>query len=182
MLYSIKCAKEGCIAGEYAVICIGEEDEMIVENAKSTDIAMLTELRVAYLEEDYGKLSEDDINEIRRNLPNYFERNLNQTIFCYLIREKEEIAACAFLLVVEKPMSPAFITGRTGTVLNVYTKPRYRHKGYAKKIMDKLLLDAGEKNLSVVELKSTEAGYQLYKSVGFTDEVSKYHIMKWYNQ
>lgn len=98
------------------------------------------------------------------------------------VEKEEEIAACAFLLVVEKPMSPAFITGRTGTVLNVYTKPQFRHKGYAKEIMNKLLSDAEEKNLSVVELKATEDGYGLYKSVGFVDEVSKYHSMKWHNQ
>ena len=154
---------------------------MIVENAAISDIAPLTELRLAYLKEDYGKLSEDDIKTIRRDLPNYFKKHLNQNIFCYLIRDQEEIVACAFLLVVEKPISPAFITGRTGTVLNVYTNPAYRHRGYAKEIMNKLLLDATEKNLSVVELKSTEEGYRLYKSVGFTDEVSKYHYMKWYN-
>ncbi|MCH5271417.1 MAG: GNAT family N-acetyltransferase [Lachnospiraceae bacterium] len=155
---------------------------VMVENAKIADIALLTELRLAYLKEDYGELSEDDIKIIRQDLPSYFKKNLNQNIFCYLIRDKEEIAACAFLLVIEKPMSPAFITGRTGTVLNVYTKPAYRHKGYAKKIMNKILLDAVEKNLSFVELKSTEDGYHLYKSIGFTDEVSKYHSMKWYNQ
>lgn len=154
---------------------------MIVENAEIADVDLLTELRIAYLKEDLGKLDEEDIKIIRRDLPDYFRRNLNENIFCYLIRDKEEIAACAFLLVVEKPMSPAFITGKTGTVLNVYTNPAYRHKGYAKKIMNKLLSDATEKNLSVVELKSTEAGYHLYKSVGFADDVSKYHVMKWYN-
>lgn len=155
---------------------------MAVENADIEDAASLTELRLAYLEEDYGKLSKRDIEIIRRDLPDYFIKNLNQNLFCYLIRDKEEIAACAFLLVIEKPMSPAFITGRTGTVLNVYTKPQYRHKGYAKEIMSKLLTDAAEKNLSVVELKSTEDGYRLYQSVGFTDDVSKYHSMKWSNQ
>ncbi len=155
---------------------------MVVENANIDDVNLLTELRLEYLKEDHGKLSESDIEIIRRDLPNYFKKNLNQNIFCYLIREKEEIAACAFLLVVEKPMSPAFITGRTGTVLNVYTKPQYRHKGYARGIMNKILSDAVEKNLSVVELKSTENGYRLYQSVGFVDEVSKYHSMKWYNQ
>lgn len=66
--------------------------------------------------------------------------------------------------------------------MNVYTKPQYRHKGYAKGIMNKLLSEAEEKDLSVVELKSTEDGYRLYQSVGFVDEVSKYHAMKWYNQ
>lgn len=155
---------------------------MVVENANIEDVTLLTELRLEYLKEDHGKLSKSDMEIIRRDLPDYFKKNLNQNIFCYLIREKEEIAACAFLLVVEKPMSPAFITGRTGTVLNVYTKPQYRHKGYAKGIMNKLLSDAVEKNLSVVELKSTENGYHLYQSVGFVDEVSKYHSMKWYNQ
>ena len=155
---------------------------MVVENANIEDVALLIELRLEYLKEDHGKLSKSDIEMIRRDLPDYFKRNLNQNIFCYLIREKEEIAACAFLLVVEKPMSPAFITGRTGTVLNVYTKPQYRHKGYAKGIMNKLLSDAEEKNISVVELKSTEDGYSLYQSVGFVEEVSKYHTMKWYNQ
>lgn len=55
-------------------------------------------------------------------------------------------------------------------------------KGYAKGIMNKLLSDAEEKNLSIVELKSTEDGYRLYQSVGFVDEVSKYHTMTWYNQ
>lgn len=155
---------------------------MVVEKANIEDAALLTELRLAYLNEDSGKLSENDVEAIRRDLPDYFKKNLNRNIFCYLIRENEEIAACAFLLVVEKPMSPAFINGRTGTVLNVYTKPPYRHKGYAKGIMSKLLSDAEEKNLSVVELKSTEDGYRLYQSVGFVDEVSKYHAMKWYNQ
>lgn len=155
---------------------------MVIENADIEDAALLTELRLAYLKEDHGSLSKHELEIIRRDLPDYFKKNLNQSIFCYVIREKEEIAACAFLLVVEKPMSPAFITGRTGTVLNVYTKPQYRHKGYAKGIMDKLLSEAVEKNLSVVELKSTEDGYRLYQSVGFVDEVSKYHSMKWYNQ
>lgn len=152
---------------------------VMVEYAEITDIGALTELRLRYLQEDNGDLSEEDIKKIRKDLPVYFERNLNQNIFCYLIREKEEVAACAFLLVVEKPLSPAFITGKTGTVMNVYTKPEYRHKGYAKRIMQKILYDAVEKELSVVELKSTDSGYQLYKSVGFKDDTSKYHFMKW---
>jgi predicted acetyltransferase len=76
-------------------------------------------------------------------------------------------------------MSPAFINGRTGTVLNVYTYPQYRKQGYAKMIMKALLDDAKEMKLSVIELKATEAGYPLYRSVGFTDDVSGYHLMKW---
>lgn len=149
-----------------------------VEYAEAADIAVLTELRLAYLEEDHGKLSKDEISIIRRDLPDYFKRNLNQNLFCYLVREQGEIAACAFLLVVEKPMSPSFLTGKTGTVLNVYTKPSCRHKGYARQIMERLLADAADKNLSGVDLKSTEDGYRLYQAVGFVDDVPEYHLMK----
>lgn len=63
---------------------------MIVENAKMEDIDLLTELRLAYLEEDHGKLSETDIEKIRQDLPDYFKRNLNKNIFCYLIRDKDD--------------------------------------------------------------------------------------------
>jgi len=111
-------------------------------------------------------------------LPQYFRNHLNRDLMIYVVREAEEIVTCAFLLIVEKPMSPMFITGKTGTVLNVYTKPEYRKKGYAKQLMNALLEDAKEKGLSVVELKATEDGYHLYKSVGFEDVVSGYRNMR----
>ena len=86
------------------------------------------------------------------------------------------------MLIVEKPMSPAFINGRTGMVLNVYTCPSYRRKGCAKMIMETLLSEARKMEISVIELKATEDGYPLYRSVGFMEDDSKYHRMKWKNR
>ena len=149
--------------------------------ATMEDIAQLTELRIAYLAEDYGELTEKDLEIIKRDLPDYFIRNLNKNIFGYVARDEREIVACALLLVIEKPMSPAFITGKTGTVLNVYTKSEYRHNGHARKVMNMLMEDVSDMELSVVELKATEDGYQLYRSLGFHDATSKYHQMNWSN-
>ncbi|MDE5936082.1 MAG: hypothetical protein K2G83_01570 [Ruminococcus sp.] len=43
----------------------------------------------------------------------------------------------------------------------------------------KLLLSDSEKmGLDFVELKATDAGYNLYKSIGFENVISKYHNMK----
>ena len=153
----------------------------MVERAHISDIASLTALRLEFLQEDHGELSEELKTKLTKALPPYFEKNLNRNIICYLVREQEEVVSCAFLLVVEKPANPMFITGKTGTVLNVYTKPLCRHKGYAKAIMKTLLQDAANLNLSFVDLKATDAGYSLYKSVGFTEDVSKYRSMTWYN-
>ena len=150
-----------------------------VEKAGMDDIDALVKRRLDYLLEDNGSLNDSDIMAIKKNLPEYYRAHINKDLFVYIVREKQIIVSCAFLLVIEKPMSPAFINGRTGTVLNVYTCPANRHRGYAKMIMEKLLADAKELQLSVVDLKSTDDGYHLYGSVGFSDDCSKYHPMKW---
>ena len=62
--------------------------------------------------------------------------------------------------------------------MNVYTKPEYRKKGYAKKIMNMMLEDAKAENVSIIELKATEDGYSLYRSFWFEDVVAKYHNMR----
>ena len=149
---------------------------MIFEKATIKDINGLTDLRLAYLQEDLGVITDKEL--IQESLPGYYEKHLNKNLMVYVARDDEDIVSCAFLLIVEKPMSPSFITGKTGTVLNVYTKPEYRNKGYAKKLMTMMLEDATAQDVSVIELKSTEDGYSLYKSVGFEDVVVKYHNMK----
>ena len=149
---------------------------MIFEKATIKDINGLTDLRLAYLQEDLGVITNKEL--IQESLPGYYEKHLNKDLMVYVARDEEDIVSCAFLLIVEKPMSPSFITGKTGTVLNVYTKPEYRNKGYAKKLMTMMLEDATAQDVSVIELKSTEDGYSLYKSVGFEDVVVKYHNMK----
>ena len=151
---------------------------MIFDKATIEDIGVLTDLRIAYLNEDLGVISNENLELMQASLPSYYEKHLNKDLMAYVARDEMDIVSCAFLLIVEKPMSPSFITGKTGTVLNVYTKPDYRKKGYAKKLITTMLEDAKAEGLSIIELKATEDGYSLYKSVGFEDVVAKYHNMR----
>ena len=151
---------------------------MIFDKATKKDIDALTELRISYLQEDLGVISDENLELMQATLPSYYEKHLNKDLIVYVTRDEMDIVSCAFLLIVEKPMSPSFITGKTGTVLNVYTKPDYRKKGYAKKLITTMLEDAKAEGLSIIELKATEDGYSLYKSVGFEDVVAKYRNMK----
>lgn len=151
---------------------------MIFDKATIEDIGVLTDLRIAYLNEDLGVISNENLELMQVSLPSYYEKHLNKDLMAYVARDEMDIVSCAFLLIVEKPMSPSFITGKTGTVLNVYTKRDDRKKGYAKKLITTMLEDAKAEGLSIIELKATEAGYSLYKSVGFEDVVAKYHNMK----
>ena len=164
-----------------ATISIYGGNTVGVERANLKDISALVRMRLGYLCEDYGGLDDHVVRAIENDLPDYFQAHLDRDLFVFVVREEGSIVSCAFLLVVEKPMSPAFINGKTGIVLNVYTCPPYRKRGYARRIMQSLLADAKDRRLSNIELKSTDAGYTLYRSVGFADDGSKYKLMKWKN-
>ena len=151
---------------------------MTFEKATTKDIDILTNLRIAYLQDDLGNICDEDLGILQDTLPAYYSKHLNNDLMVYVARDHEDIVSCAFLLIVEKPMSPSFITGKTGTVLNVYTKPEHRHKGYAKQLMTMMLEDAAQLGVSIIDLKATKDGYPLYKSVGFEDVITEYHNMK----
>lgn len=138
----------------------------------------LVQLRLNYLAEDHGSLSPQESEQIASKLPEYFKKHLNSDLFVYICCNGDEIVSCVFLLVTEKPANPDFLNGKTGSLLNVYTKPEHRHNGYAKKLLEMMLDDARAMCLDFVELKATDDGYGLYKKVGFKDAVSKYHNMK----
>lgn len=151
---------------------------MVFEKANIDDLGQLVGFRTAYLLEDHGAIPKEQLEKIQEKLPDYFRRHLNKDCFVYSVKNESEIISCCFLLVTEKPSSPAFINGIVGTVMNVYTKPEYRRQGLAGKLLKMLLDDSEKMGLDFVELKATDSGYRLYKSVGFEDAVSKYHNMK----
>jgi len=151
---------------------------MVFEKANFNDLSSLISLRIAYLLEDYGELPQNQIKQITDNFSGYFQKHLNNDLLVFVCRDVDKIVSCCFLCITEKPSNPSFINGRTGVILNVYTLPEYRRKGIAKRLIKMLLDEAETSNLDFVELKATDSGYLLYKSLGFEDVVSKYHNMK----
>lgn len=143
------------------------------------DIPQLVEMRLGYLKEDHGSLTEEEITKISDSLLVYYQNHLGKDMNIYLAADGTEIVSTVFLLVVEKPANPSFITGKTGTVLNVYTKPQYRQKGLAGSLMKMMLDDAEKMKLSYVELEATKMGKPLYEKLGFSIEESKYTPMRY---
>ena len=143
-------------------------------------IASLTEIRMKYLLEDLGESAADKETEIRESLSGYFKAHLGRDMFAYLAEDCGKIIASAFLVVSEKPANPSFPRGRTGTVMNVYTEKEYRRQGIASALMKMLIADAKRLELDYLELKATEEGYPLYRTLGFAEAHSDYKEMKYY--
>lgn len=143
-----------------------------IEAATVADIPQLVDLRVGYLTADYGELSGEQLAELTFEVPNYLRYHLGRTLHVFVARDEgsDVIAACAWLLLVEKPPSPRFPHGHTGVLFNVYTVPEHRRKGLARRVMELLIEDATARALDVLELHATEDGYPLYRKLGFEDD------------
>lgn len=150
------------------------------DRAGSEDLPALAQLRLCYLREDLGPLPPEQEAALRLRLTQWFPAHLDRDCFAWTAREDGTVLACCVLAIAEKPPSPAFPRGKTGSVLNVYTRPEHRRRGLARRLMELLLREAAAMELDYVELKATEAGYPLYRSLGFLEECSHYRLMKKY--
>lgn len=152
--------------------------EYILREAERDDIPVLIELRLAYLRENRGALTMQEETALRTVLTEYFTRNIGSMFFACLLEVGGEPVSAAYLAISEKPANPAFITGKIGTILNVYTKAEYRRRGYATRVLEELIKRAKKENLSKVELSATADGKPVYEKIGFQEKNSKYTAMQ----
>lgn len=150
---------------------------MTLRRAEACDVESLAQMRLKYLAEDFGALQPEELAALGKRLPGYFEEHLDGDLMAYVAEEDGEIAACVLLLVVVKPASPAFPTGLTGTLLNVYTLPGYRRRGLAGALVQMAIDDAREMGLAYIDLKATRAGAGLYERLGFRPDAPRHAPM-----
>ena len=146
--------------------------------ATKSDINKLLKLRIDYLTADKGYLSNDEKEAVLRQLKVYYSKNIGNSFVAALAEKEGEIIATAFLAISEKPANPAFITGKIGTVLNVFTYPEHRRQGVATTLLNTIIEISKQKDLSFIELSATESGKPLYEKLGFLVKQSNYTEMK----
>lgn len=152
--------------------------EYVLREARVEDIPLLVNLRLTYLQADRGSLTTEEEAALRQVLPDYFVRNLGSMFFAFVVEADGKAVSAAYMAVSEKPANPAFITGKIGTVLNVYTDPAYRRKGYATLALRRLIEKAQALQLSKIELSATGDGRPVYEKLGFVPKESHYTEMQ----
>lgn len=153
-------------------------DELVFDTARIEDIPELVRLRIAYMIDDYGSVSDEDRRAMEEQLPGYFERKLGRDLVAFVARDGERLVATAYLLIIEKPANPAFLNGLEGEVLNVFTEEKYRGRGISTQLLNEMIAYAKEKHLCRIDLKATDEGYKLYKKLGFVEITQKYINMR----
>ena len=146
--------------------------------AKEEDIEELIRLRIAYMKDDFGSVSEEEKVGMESQLPDYFKRRLGKELIAFVARAEGRLVAAAYLLIIEKPANPFLPNGLDSEVLSVYTEPEYRGKGICSTLMTNMIEYSKEHGLSRIDLVATSEGYPIYKKLGFEDRVQKYIDMR----
>jgi len=154
------------------------EENVVLKRMNENDKELFVKLRMDFFLE-YYHLEETEKRQIEQSLRRYFDDHINKGDFIGLFAEYNgNIASSVYLAIVDKPPNPHFMDGKTGTLLNVFTYPAYRKKGLAQKLVTEIVNEAKEKGVKYFDLMATDAGYPLYKKLGFTESKDKNMCLK----
>jgi ribosomal protein S18 acetylase RimI-like enzyme len=124
---------------------------------------------MAYLENEF-KFNENVKLELENNLNSYFDGHIQKNDFIGIIGEYEQnIVSVAYLVISDMPANPNWLNGKSGTLLNVYTYPKYRNKGIATELIKEIIKEAKKLNIKSIDLSATKAGINIYKKLGFNE-------------
>lgn len=153
--------------------------EITFGQASKNDIDELIRLRIAYMIDDFGSVSEEEEAGMRTQLPDYFARKLGTELIAFIAKDDDRIVSVAYLHIIEMPANSILLNGIYGDVLSVYTEPEYRGQGLCTQLMKNLVEYGKENRLGRVDLSATREGYPIYKKVGFLDKEPRYTAMQY---
>ena len=159
-------------------IKMNKTEDVIFDTATKEDIAELVRLRIAYMIDDFGSITECERDCMEKQLPDYFERRLGKELIAFVARTEGRLVAAVYLLIIEKPANPFLPNGLDSEVLSVYTEEPYRGKGICTRLMKNMIAWAKAHHICRIDLVATQDGYPVYKKAGFEDKKQKYVDMR----
>ena len=147
--------------------------------ATKEDINELIRMRIAYMIDDFGFVSDIERKGMETQLPDYFNRKLGNELIAFVAKDEDRIVSVAYLHIIEMPANSMLLNGLYGEVLSVYTEPDYRGKGLCSKLMNNLVEYGKNKGLGRIDLSATDDGYPIYAKIGFKEKDHRYRDMRY---
>ncbi len=99
---------------------------IIYYEATKEDIDELIRMRIAYMMDDFGSVTDEERKGMETQFPDYFSRKLGTELIAFAAKDGERIVSVAYLHIIEMPANSVLLNGLYGEVLSVYTEPNYR--------------------------------------------------------
>jgi ribosomal protein S18 acetylase RimI-like enzyme len=135
--------------------------------ATMADIDAVVEMRMRFQNEYLGVQSGEMETLLRKNLSDYFTKELDKNYLCWFAKVNGELASIAGMVIRINPGNVRNPTGIWGYIMSVYTLPKYRRMGLSKNILDRLIETAKERGITSFELHATSDGEHMYRKAGF---------------
>lgn len=134
------------------------------------NIEILTKYRIDYLVEMQGNISEEYRLTLYKELFSYFSEAVKMNTFFAYMAVMDKMALSFGGMIIKKIPGdlnkPCYLEGE---ILNMYTLPEERRKGYSSLILQELINEAKRRGISKVSLHTSGDGEALYRSFGFND-------------
>ena len=154
-------------------------NEFIIRKLDEKDKELFVCMRMAYIWDSFDDVVDHQAEQIEANLRDYFDEHINKDDLVAMVLEIEgNPVSIALLIISKKPANPGFVDGRVGTIMNVYTVPEYRKRGYSTALLSELINEAKKRQLGLINLLATDKAYHLYKKLGFQEDDDKAMEMK----
>ena len=146
-----------------------ENDEMKYRRANVDDIEFLVNYRVRCLNELYNHPEDDETNNLRKALREYFSEAIPSNDFiAWLAEYNGKIVGTSGMVVWQIPPRYGGIeSGKLGYILNFYTVPEARRKGICTRLLNELIKEAKSLGLRYLHLHASEDGINIYRKAGF---------------
>lgn len=143
------------------------EAKIVVREVGAADIDLLMDWRMTVLDEVFADEKPWDAEGLALANRQYYEEHLGlDHIACIASVDGEDIACGAICLQTEMP-SPDNPSGKSAYVMNMYTKPEFRHHGVASDVLRHLIARAQQLGAEKIYLEATDCGAPLYAELGF---------------
>lgn len=141
------------------------ENRAIKLNENSADEFCMLRME---LFKELGEISgEKDISKLIKATKEYYSSNINKDLFSWGIFENNKIVAIGSLCLFKRIPYEENLSGLEGYILNIYTIPQFRHKGFANIILNEIISYASSANIKRLWLNSSEQGQNIYEKRGF---------------
>ena len=137
---------------------------IVYRKLSDSELDTFINLRIAQLREE-GATENIDLTAPLRD---YYERHMaDGTFVSYIALDGNEIVATSGMSFVERPPHFGCPSGRLGLLSSMYTKPAYRRKGIAKKLLSLVVAEAKASGCGSVQITASDMGVLLYTDFGF---------------
>jgi GNAT superfamily N-acetyltransferase len=140
-----------------------------------SDIPLFVKHRIDYLKELQGEPHEGREITLRNELENYFRKELSaKRFFAFLIEKNNQPVSFGAVVIKSIPGDFSSSVYSEGDILNMYTIPEARKKGFAGIILKALITESKKRGISKLSLHTTKDGEHLYRNSGFSEPAYPY--------